>query len=189
MFCGLVPKPYLRQHRRTCLPSDTKFFLPCRTVKKTEIFWGIALKLYLRSHLFDARLTGLTCDAHGNHVYVAQLDYSKARIEVEDEVQWQLALAGQPLAPAQRRGQYVTFLRAKMLREDQTLRAEGLHGLWELCMLQDFQDDLSIGAPLWPPLCMLSSTRVQYTILALPCRLITAPFYGAPLLQRRWKWC
>ena len=37
----------------------------CRTIKKTEVFWGTSLKLFLRPALFDERLTGRSADDTG----------------------------------------------------------------------------------------------------------------------------
>ena len=123
-----------------------------RTIKTTEIAWGTALKLYLKPALYDARLTGVYDSApagqppSGHTEYKADLDYSRHKVEVEDEAAWKAAIADQPLPDAARRAQAAAFMAAKMVGPGVELQREGLHGVWELATRPDYQQEMTHGA-------------------------------------------
>ena len=56
-----------------------------RTIKKTEIFWGLSLRLFQLAPWHHPLLRGLSTDQHGAETYDAARDYSERRIEVADE--------------------------------------------------------------------------------------------------------
>eukprot|EP00892_Ulva_mutabilis_P009686 jgi/Ulvmu1/708/UM010_0080.1 len=129
---GKDPKRWERQGRPNIEYSERDYV---RTIKTTETFWGLQLKLCLLPHLYHPRLTGqLQVNAEGEPEYFPDLDYSHKRTVIDDEQRWQWAIAGQPMSPQRRRKQLQSFLVAKMQHEDTVLKEEGLHGMLELCI-------------------------------------------------------
>ena len=149
-FCSVSFGFTLRQGIFTT--AGLKGALYRRTIKTTEIAWGTALKLYLKPALYDARLTGVYDTApagqppSGHTEYKADLDYSRHKVEVEDEAAWKAAIADQPLPDASRRAQAAAFMAAKMVGPGVELQREGLHGVWELATRPDYQHEMTHGA-------------------------------------------
>jgi hypothetical protein len=101
--------------------------------------------------LFHPSLTGMLLDSSGGTIYVAELDYSKTRVQIPDEASWQAAVADEPCSPAVRRKQHARFIKAKLHSIDKELVVEGLHGLWELCIKRSFHSEVSRGVPVSLP--------------------------------------
>lgn len=117
-----------------------------RTIKTTETFWGLQMKLSLLPNLYHPRLTGyLKLEPEAEAEYVPELDYSHKRKLVSDEEQWQQAIKGQPMSPQQRRKQLQMFLVAKMQHDDPLMQEEGLHGMLELCINHHNHQDFGHG--------------------------------------------
>jgi hypothetical protein len=151
------------QHERhdCCYPKEALFSqcrsMPSRTIRTTETFWGLTLKLYLLPNLYDVRLNGYVRAAGeaAQPQYVAQLDYSQKWQVISGEEQWRAAIHNQPLQPQQRRHQMLQFLRAKMQHEEPAVQVEGLHGVLELCINPRHHSSMDAGAPPPPHACML----------------------------------
>lgn len=140
---GKDPSRWERQGRPNVEYSERDYV---RTIKTTETFWGLQMKLSLLPNLYHPRLTGqVQMDPETEPEYFSDLDYSHKRKMVEDEEQWQLAIAGQPMSPQQRRKQVQLFLVAKMHHDDPSLQEEGLHGMLELCINHHNHQDFDHG--------------------------------------------
>jgi hypothetical protein len=123
-------------------------------IKKTEIFCGTSLKLFLRPSLYHPSLTGVITDSTGSKSNRADLDFSKTRVEIPDEASWLAAIADELCSTGARRKHHARFILAKLHSSDKELIVEGLHGLWELCIKRTFHAEVSQGVKLrLPQLC------------------------------------
>lgn len=140
---GKDPTLWERQGRPNVEYSEKDYV---RTIKTTEIFWGLQMKLSLLPNLYNPRLTGnMQADTETDPKYVSELDYSHKRKVIGDEQQWQQAIAGQPMSPQKRRKELQQFLIAKMQHTDPDLQQEGLQGMLELCINHHNHQDFDHG--------------------------------------------
>lgn len=140
---GKNPTLWERQGRPKVEYSEKDYV---RTIKTTETFWGLQMKLSLLPNLYHPRLTGeVQADPETDPEYVAGFDYSHKRKVIGDEQQWQQAITGHPMSPQKRRKELQQFLIAKMQHADVDLQEEGLHGMLELCINHHHHQDFEHG--------------------------------------------
>eukprot|EP00882_Tetradesmus_deserticola_P013709 GHRQ01014559.1.p1 GENE.GHRQ01014559.1~~GHRQ01014559.1.p1 ORF type:complete len:221 (+),score=66.82 GHRQ01014559.1:175-837(+) len=95
-----------------------------RIIKKTGMFTGTELHLFVTPPYFDPRLP-LQPDQ-------PQLEFAVNSREVTSTAEWQQLIADQPWHSSRRRQLLLNFLQAKMEAEDEQLQLEGARGMWEL---------------------------------------------------------
>ena len=106
-----------------------------RITSKIQKMGGWSLELKLKSPLYDPRLGPI--DGRPD------LDFTVPEIDIPNSAVWRQIMRDQPWSASESRRRINRMLEAKLMSPEPELQLEGLHGLWEMTINRENQEDLT----------------------------------------------
>ena len=106
-----------------------------RITRKIQKMGGWSLELKLKSPLYDPRLGPI--DGRPD------LDFTVPEIDIPNSAVWRQIMRDQPWSASESRRRINRMLEAKLMSPEPELQLEGLHGLWEMTINRENQEDLT----------------------------------------------